>query len=44
MVVGPCTAWPEDSAFICEVLDRIGDKWTVLVLGTLDDRALRYSD
>ncbi|SDG68370.1 helix-turn-helix domain-containing protein [Microbacterium sp. 77mftsu3.1] len=42
--VGPCTAWPEDSAFIREVLDRIGDKWTVLVLSTLGDRTLRYSD
>ncbi|MGL3198476.1 MULTISPECIES: winged helix-turn-helix transcriptional regulator [Curtobacterium] len=44
VVVGPCTSWPEDSAFIREVLDRIGDKWTVLVLSTLGDRALRYSD
>ncbi|WP_144782596.1 helix-turn-helix domain-containing protein [Microbacterium sp. BH-3-3-3] len=43
-VVGPCTAWPDDSAFIREVLDRIGDKWTVLVITTLGDRALRYSD
>lgn len=44
VVVGPCTSWPEDSAFIREVLDRIGDKWTVLVLSTLGSRALRYSD
>jgi len=44
VVVGPCTSWPKDSAFIREVLDRIGDKWTVLVLSTLGDRALRYSD
>lgn len=44
VVVGPCRAWPEDSAFIREVLDRIGDKWTVLVLSTLGDRRLRYSD
>ncbi|WIJ46734.1 winged helix-turn-helix transcriptional regulator [Curtobacterium citreum] len=43
-IVGPCTSWPEDSAFIREVLDRIGDKWTVLVISTLGDRALRYSD
>lgn len=42
--VGPCAAWPEDSAFIREVLDRIGDKWTVLVLSTLGERTLRYSD
>lgn len=43
-VAGPCTAWPEDSAFIREVLDRIGDKWSVLVISTLGDGALRYSD
>ncbi len=42
--VGPCTAWPEDSAFIREVLDRIGDKWTVLVINTLGPGPLRYSD
>lgn len=41
---GPCTAWPEDSAFIREVLDRIGDKWTVLVISTLGSGPLRYSD
>jgi DNA-binding HxlR family transcriptional regulator len=41
---GPCTAWPEDSEFIREVLDRIGDKWTVLVISTLGSGPLRYSD
>ncbi|MFI5714538.1 winged helix-turn-helix transcriptional regulator [Nocardia sp. NPDC051750] len=43
-ISGPCQAWPEDSAFIREVLDRIGDKWTVLVIGTLSAGSLRYSD
>lgn len=43
-ISGPCTAWPEDSAFIREVLDRIGDKWTVLVISTLGSGPLRYSD
>ncbi len=43
-LTGPCTAWPEDSAFIREVLDRIGDKWTVLVISTLGSGPLRYSD
>lgn len=43
-IAGPCTAWPEDSAFIREVLDRIGDKWTVLVVSTLGAGPLRYSD
>ncbi|GAB3572448.1 helix-turn-helix domain-containing protein [Amycolatopsis endophytica] len=41
---GPCQAWPEDGAFIREVLDRIGDKWTVLVVGTLSSGSLRYSE
>lgn len=43
-VSGPCQAWPEDSAFIREVLDRIGDKWTMLVIGTLGGGPMRYSD
>jgi len=43
-VAGPCTSWPEDSAFIREVLDRIGDKWTVMVISTLGSGRLRYSD
>jgi len=43
-IVGPCTSWPEDSAFIREVLDRIGDKWTVMVISTLGSGELRYSD
>lgn len=44
VLAGPCVAWPEDSSFIREVLDRTGDKWTVLVMTTLGDRTLRYSD
>ncbi|MFC0038969.1 winged helix-turn-helix transcriptional regulator [Actinomadura rayongensis] len=43
-IAGPCQAWPEDSAFIREVLDRIGDKWTMLIVSTLDAGPLRYSD
>ncbi|MCP2167237.1 winged helix-turn-helix transcriptional regulator [Goodfellowiella coeruleoviolacea] len=43
-VSGPCGAWPEDNAFIREVLGRIGDKWTVLTIGTLSAGSLRYSD
>lgn len=44
VISGPCRAWPAESGFIREVLDRIGDKWTVLVVSTLADGALRYSD
>jgi DNA-binding HxlR family transcriptional regulator len=43
-ISGPCQTWPEDSAFIREVLDRIGDKWTVLIISTLNAGSLRYSD
>lgn len=43
-ISGPCRTWPQDSAFIREVLDRIGDKWTVLVISTLNTGLLRYSD
>lgn len=43
-ISGPCRAWPEDSAFIREVLDRIGDKWTMLIISTLGEEPLRYSD
>ncbi|MEV7135775.1 helix-turn-helix domain-containing protein [Arthrobacter sp. NPDC093128] len=43
-VPGPCRLWPKDSAFIREVLDRIGDKWSVLVIGTLQEGPLRYSE
>lgn len=43
-ISGPCEAWPEDSAFIREVLDRIGDKWTMLIISTLGAGRLRYSE
>ncbi|MQY19775.1 winged helix-turn-helix transcriptional regulator [Nocardia macrotermitis] len=43
-IAGPCQEWPEDSVFIREVLDRIGDKWTVLIISTLSTGPLRYSD
>ncbi len=43
-ISGPCQTWPQDSAFIREVLDRIGDKWSVLVISTLGAGPLRYSD
>lgn len=43
-ISGPCQAWPEEKEFIRDVLDRIGDKWTVLVIATLSGEPLRYSD
>lgn len=44
VTAGPCSAWPEESGFIREVLDRIGDKWSILVVGTLQEAPLRYSE
>ncbi|SDM30375.1 DNA-binding transcriptional regulator, HxlR family [Nonomuraea maritima] len=44
-VPGPCSHWNDDEAdFIRHVLDRIGDKWSVLIVGTLEAGALRYSE
>jgi DNA-binding HxlR family transcriptional regulator len=44
-VPGPCAHWDDDDAdFIRHVLDRVGDKWTVLVVGTLEAGRLRYTE
>jgi DNA-binding HxlR family transcriptional regulator len=42
---GPCAHWgAQDADFIREVLDLVGDKWSVLIIGTLADGPIRYSD
>jgi DNA-binding HxlR family transcriptional regulator len=42
---GPCSQWSdEDADFIREILDLVGDKWSVLIIGTLADGKIRYSD
>jgi DNA-binding HxlR family transcriptional regulator len=44
-VPGPCSQWgDEDADFIREILDLVGDKWSVLIIGTLADGPTRYSD
>ncbi|MGH8240773.1 MAG: winged helix-turn-helix transcriptional regulator [Steroidobacteraceae bacterium] len=44
-VPGPCARWSDtDADFIREILDLIGDKWSVLIIGTLADDPTRYSD
>ncbi|GIH25735.1 HxlR family transcriptional regulator [Acrocarpospora phusangensis] len=43
-LAGPCARWPEDSDFVREVLERAGDKWSTLVVATLEDGPLRYTD
>jgi DNA-binding HxlR family transcriptional regulator len=43
-VPGPCGHWgDQDADFIREVLDLVGDKWSVLIIGTLADGPTRYS-
>ena len=42
---GPCAHWDgQDADFIREILDLVGDKWSVLIIGTLADGPVRYSD
>jgi DNA-binding HxlR family transcriptional regulator len=42
---GPCQRWDErDADFIREILDLVGDKWSMLVIGALADGDARYSD
>ena len=42
---GLCAHWDDlDADFIREILDLVGDKWSVLIIGTLADGRVRYSD
>jgi DNA-binding HxlR family transcriptional regulator len=42
---GPCERWDErDADFIREILDLVGDKWSMLVIGALAAGDARYSD
>ena len=42
---GPCGRWDErDADFIREILDLVGDKWSMLVIGALAAGDARYSD
>ena len=41
---GSCTAAHTDGKAIREVLDRIGDKWSLLVIGTLSGGPLRFGE
>jgi DNA-binding HxlR family transcriptional regulator len=43
--IGPCAAIPaEHMAFIRETLDRVGDKWSLLIIAVLESGPLRYTD
>jgi DNA-binding HxlR family transcriptional regulator len=42
---GPCAQWRDgDGPLIREILNRVGDKWSILVIGTLSTTPMRYSD
>ena len=42
---GPCAGIPaEQMDFIRQVLDRVGDKWSMLVIAVLEEGPLRYTD
>lgn len=43
--IGPCASIPADQmAFIRQLLDRVGDKWSMLITAVLEDGPLRYTD
>ncbi len=42
---GPCAAIPADQMdFVRQILDRVGDKWSMLVISALEARPLRYTE
>ncbi|MEU3302190.1 helix-turn-helix domain-containing protein [Streptomyces sp. NPDC006678] len=42
---GPCAGWDQrDAEFIREILDLVGDKWSMLVIGAPAAGDARYSD
>jgi DNA-binding HxlR family transcriptional regulator len=43
--VGPCASIPADHMdFIRQVLDRVGDKWSMLIIAVLEGGPMRYTD
>ncbi|WP_306319135.1 MULTISPECIES: helix-turn-helix domain-containing protein [unclassified Streptomyces] len=44
-VAGPCAGIPvEQVASIRQILDRVGDKWSLLVIAVVEAGPLRYTD
>lgn len=44
-IPGPCARWPVESiGTIRQVMARAGDKWSILVVATLQDGPMRYTD
>jgi DNA-binding HxlR family transcriptional regulator len=43
--IGPCARIPADHmAFVRQLLDRVGDKWSMLIIAVLAHGPLRYTD
>ena len=43
-VAGPCSGIPADRmTFIRQLLDRVGDKWSILIIAVLKDGPYRYT-
>jgi len=44
-LTGPCTRIPaERAAVVRQILDQVGDKWTLMVIATLRGGVMRYTD
>ena len=42
---GPCSRIPADRMpFVRQVLDRVGDKWSMLIIAVLENGPVRYTD
>ncbi|MHA6758013.1 winged helix-turn-helix transcriptional regulator [Streptacidiphilus sp. PAMC 29251] len=42
---GPCSRIPAEHAeFVRQIMDRVGDKWTLMVIATLQDGRMRYTE
>jgi DNA-binding HxlR family transcriptional regulator len=44
-VSDPCARIPAaDAAFVRQILDRVGDKWSLMVIATLQGGVMRYTE
>lgn len=42
---GPCARWPaEQGETLRQIVERAGDKWSVLVIGALESGPVRFTD
>jgi DNA-binding HxlR family transcriptional regulator len=42
---GPCSRIPlENADFVRQIMDRVGDKWTLMVIATLQGGLMRYTE